>query len=79
MSKEFSISQRIGGLLMIFRTNTNQTLQQLSHNLGYSVVTLSKMESGKHDFKISQIERISKYFDCPVSRLIAGSIPENKE
>lgn len=79
MGKEFSISQRIGGLMMIFRSNNNQTLQQLSTNLGYSVVTLSKMESGRHDFKLSQIERISAYYDCPVSKLIEGSIPENKE
>lgn len=77
--KNLTLSQRIGGILKILRSMYKVPVEQISKEIGVSILTTYKMEGGNYDFKVSQLEKISKVFEVTIHDLIEGHLPVQEE
>jgi transcriptional regulator with XRE-family HTH domain len=68
----------IGGAIRQVREQQGLTLEQLAANADISYQYLSGIETGKENFSIRILEKISRALDLPMVSLIAAAYEEPK-
>lgn len=64
----------IGKNLKNMRKEIRLTQKQLAEKLNVQTITVRKWESGEHEPSISKLDQLSDIFECPIDKIIYGSI-----
>lgn len=72
--KILDLRKKIGLLISRLRKNRKIEQSEFAYQIGLGKITLSKIERGKTDFKISSLDVIAKGFDTNVVDLMCQAL-----